>query len=308
MKDASVFLPSWDCSPVSFSFAKRSPWLFSAEGWIATTTGDLLSLLTELRQALTSFLTVLAAQIFVWLDLPTSLFLNLYFQHLSIKCSPIRRPFFLSPAAGSITSPSSLSEKIFCVSLGWETAETWPYQNVFVLLKEECIYLSKSLIQVHSLAGRNSEQGEGASVNPFYKQGSWASENLWLGSESDEKYENEALSSNHWLWTSFSLPPTPVPISISHQGPWSSSSPVSMLAGESPLQSALERGLGQRSLPSSPPKLDSNQALWILSMTKSVDETAHSIATPCVSLLFYEIKCSALAHQSFPISHLGDAP
>ena len=168
MKDASVFLPSWDCSPVSFSFAKRSPWLFSAEGWIATTTGDLLSLLTELKQALTSFLIVLAAQIFVWLDLPTSLFLNRYFQHLSIKCSPIKRPFFLSPVAGSITSPSSSSEKIFCVSLGWETAETWPYQNVFVLLKEECIYLSKSLIQVHSLAGRNSEQGEGASVNPCF--------------------------------------------------------------------------------------------------------------------------------------------
>lgn len=37
-----------------------------------------------------------------------------------------------------------------------------------MLLKEECIYLSKSLIQVHSLAGRNSEQGEGASMNPCF--------------------------------------------------------------------------------------------------------------------------------------------
>lgn len=87
-----------------------------------------------------------------------------------------------------------------------------------MLLKEECIYLSKSLIQVHSLAGRNSKQGEGGICESlFYQQGSWASENLWLGWESATKYENEALPSNRWLRTSFSLPPTPVPISTSHQ-------------------------------------------------------------------------------------------
>ena len=58
------------------------------------------------------------------------------------QVSPIRRPFFPSPGAGSIRSPSSLSEKIFCVSLGWETEETWPYQECICAFKRR-MYLFK---------------------------------------------------------------------------------------------------------------------------------------------------------------------